>query len=466
MSSELVCKGNAGTNAFQSYRQGRCQGCGPCPANWSNVELYSEHYRCAERNGLTITRHSMDLGDVKIGDPIQARLEGVPAALGGFMQAPTLARLPPGVRFSDEGTLAGQVRFDPHRRSTYRVDFVAVSTAAWDNPDVGLVRLEVSFVVKDNLPPEGFDVHGFNRAQDKARAAANLALVDLGDAWDRWEQGEQGNRDTCDQMYAALHKLRDVLDQHPRLDGGRWWALLGGYHMNVHKLLENVLFECELYLGHALTFGETAVRQMAEQNLAGCYQKRLLESARFMWMEGIQQMMHGEWAAAVETLRTAAAKKEGWGWAVNHGDIWLAEAAARLILGAERTVSGDDGANAPSTGASVPDWVADAVVLVNKCHERSRASGFFGAPGAGDSHPWALELDAAVDTFIQLQKQGSVGPGGPDTQDLKAWTADLKARTLFWCGQVLSGAPPFPPRVKPRPEDAETLARRLPGHNA
>ena len=30
---------------------------------------------------------------------------------------------------------------------------------------------------------------------------------------------------------------------------------------------------------------------MAERNLEGCYQKRLLEAARFMWMDGLKQMM-------------------------------------------------------------------------------------------------------------------------------------------------------------------------------
>ena len=50
-------------------------------------------------------------------------------------------------------------------------------------------------------------------------------------------------------MRADLRRLRDLLELHPRLDGGRWWAELGGFHMNIHKLLENALFECELFLG-------------------------------------------------------------------------------------------------------------------------------------------------------------------------------------------------------------------------
>ena len=100
------------------------------------------------------------------------------------------------------------------------------------------------------------------------------------------------------------------LKKHPRLDDGKWWAQLGGFHMNVHKLLENTLFECEVYLGHALTFGNSEVRQMAERNLEGCYQKRLLEAARFMWMDGLKQMMQGAWADATKTLVAAATK--GW----------------------------------------------------------------------------------------------------------------------------------------------------------
>ena len=56
------------------------------------------------------------------------------------------------------------------------------------------------------------------------------------------------------------------------------------------QLLENTLFECELYLGYALTF-DNDVRFYAEQNLQGCYNKRLLEAARFMWTDGITAML-------------------------------------------------------------------------------------------------------------------------------------------------------------------------------
>ena len=80
--------------------------------------------------------------------------------------------------------------------------------------------------------------------------------------------------------------------------------------MNVHKLLENTLFECELYLGHALTFMQPEIRQSAEINLKGCYHKRLLETTRFMWIDGVRLMMRGKWIGH-QKLRLAGSE-EGW----------------------------------------------------------------------------------------------------------------------------------------------------------
>ena len=99
---------------------------------------------------------------------------------------------------------------------------------------------------------------------------------------------------------------------------------------------------------------------MAEQNLAGCYQKRLLEAARFMWMAGAQLIMDGQWQAAVDLLQRAAAQKEGWGWAVNYGDIWLSEASARIVCGVDELTLD----SAPKESAS--DWVAHAKRLAIK----------------------------------------------------------------------------------------------------
>ena len=426
--TERGCASQVSPPGAPGYRHGRCHCCDRCPRSWSAVELYSEHYRCAALNGRRVTRRAVDLGTVRVGD---AMAHAAGAEGEGMLQCPTLVRLPPGVRFSDGGSLAGEVRHDPHQGASYRVDFVAVSTAAWDDPAVGIVRLEITFVVEGNEPPAAFDARAFEHAQQEARASAARLLRGLGDTWERFEQGTLGHRETIDGMLADLRQLRALLERHPRLDEGRWWAHLGGYHMNVHKLLENTLFECELYLGHALTFGSAEVRSLAEVNLEGCYQKRVLEAARFLWIEGTEQMMRGEWAAAAETLRRGAALKDGWGWAVNYGDLWMSEAAARMIHGAER--------------AADEEWVAEAARLLEQAAERAEET--FGAEG----HPWASELDAALAAYE-----------GPSA----AWLARLKERTVYWCAQVLAGAPPFPPQPQPRLEDAGELVRRLRGLDA
>jgi hypothetical protein len=444
--AELGCAGGTAQAGSPSYRGGRCRCCGCCPRSWSYAELYSEHYRCAARNGLSVTRCSVDLGTVRVGQSLHHPASDGSPLSAGFMQCPTLVRLPPGLRFTDDGALAGEVRFDPHRDTVYGVEFVAVSTVAWDDPAVGIVRLEITFVVDGNEPPDEFDKGAFVREEQRARTAASRSLLELGGAWERWERGEVGNRETCDRMNAELRRLRELLEAHPRLDGGRWWAQLGGYHMNVHKLLENTLFECELYLGYALTFGDAEVRRLAEQNLEGCYQKRLLEAARFMWVDGLEQMMRGEWAAAVEMLRLAAEKKDGWGWAVNYGDIWLAESAARLVHGAELAASNEAKAD------DAASWIAEAARLLEKCVARADEAGVFGLEG----HPWAAEMRAALASYRSLQASGTLVPD---------WLAALKLRTMYWCAQVLGGAAPFPPRPRPRLEDAGALVRRLPGHN-
>ncbi|MEL6338602.1 MAG: hypothetical protein AAFQ65_01710 [Myxococcota bacterium] len=442
----LGCTGDEVRPGSAGYRGGRCHGCERCPPNWSAVELYSEHYRCAARNGLRVTRRRVDLGTVRVGEALHHPADEASPSRGGFLQCPTLVRLPPGVRFSDDGALNGAIRFDPHRDATYRVEFVAVSTVAWDDAEVGIIRLKISFVVEGNEPPNGFDVDAFVHEQQQARSTAKLIVRDLINTWLEWEQGQRDNRDTCDQMRVDLHRLRTLLERHPRLDGGRWWVQLGGFHMNVHKLLENTLFECELYLGHALTFGDAEVRRQAEQNLKGCYQKRLLEAARFLWIDGVEQMMRGQWATAADTLHRAAAQQDGWGWAVNYGDIWLSESAARIVHGAELTTRDGD---RDREGAR---WIAEAARLLEKAVARVHDAGVFGT----DGHPWASEIQAALDAYHDLQASGT---------DATEWLKTFKSRTLYWCAQVLGGAAPFPPQPKPRLEDAAALVQRLPGQN-
>ena len=436
----LRCEGGLAA-PFQSYRKGRCFCCDDCPRSWGYAELYSEHYRCATRNGLTITRHDVDLGTVQVGEEVAFLPDDALQVSAGFMQAPMLVRLPPGLTFSDEGGLGGEVRFDPYREDTYEVNFVAVSTEAWQNTDVGLVRLELRFTVEGNTPPEGFDRAGFAAQQESARAKAQGIMNRLRETWDRWSRGGTTNRATCDTMLADLDRLRSLAEQHPRLDQGQWWAHLGGYHMNVHKLLENTLFECELYLGYALTFGEDGVRYYAEQNLEGCYSKRLLEAARFMWYDGLECILQGEWAAAIDLFRAAADKKDGWGWAVNHGDIWLSEAVALMLQG-----------TATPDVADERGWLETARELIQRAAQRTQEARVFDHEG----HPWIREVQDALSAYEGLEA----------SDDVTAWREALAGRTVFWCAQVLSGGYPFPPPCRDRLVDEQTLLDRLPGHPA
>ncbi|CAD7963660.1 unnamed protein product [Amoebophrya sp. A120] len=429
------------------YRAGLCHCCQPHPQSWSCVELYSEHYRGATRNDLKVTRRSIDLGSKKVGAEIEccSSKEVDLLSKSGFMQRPTLVRLPPGVRFADDGSLKGKIRFDPHRESSYKVEFVAVSAVDWKDPKIGLVRLEITFTVTDNDEPLGFDPDEFAAKQQEASAAAAGIYQKLCQTWDRWERSELDQRDTCDLMCAHLARLRDLLEEHPRLEDGLWWAQLGGFYMNVHKLLENTLFECELYLGYALTFGSVSVRQIAEQNLEGCYQKRLLESARFLWIDGVKQMMHNDFRGAIETFQKATAKKDGWGWAVNVGDIWIFEAAARLILTAE-------GNEKLSTQVDK---------LLEKHRARCKKTGTF----KSSVHPWAAEVTSGLSAYRNLQSKKSKSSSDTTSSDSAGWLEGFKKRTLFWCAQVLGGVAPFPPKPRPRLEDAQVLVDRLPGHN-
>ena len=52
----------------KSYRMGRCFCCNDGPSAWLYAELYSEHYRCAARNGLTVRQQVVDTGTVSVGD--------------------------------------------------------------------------------------------------------------------------------------------------------------------------------------------------------------------------------------------------------------------------------------------------------------------------------------------------------------------------------------------------------------
>ena len=425
---------------YHNHRNGRCQCCNDCPKSWTFAELYSEHYRCAARNDLKVTRYEINLGCYRPGDSVDFNPDNFIVDAGGFLQAPTLVRLPPGLTFGDNGSLKGTISYDPHREEQYDVNFVAVSTNKWQDTDIGIIRYEILLNIEQNICPPEFNLETFKKVQQNARKRAKTLVNSLSQTWMSWEHGRLDNTDTCKQMCEDLAQLRQLLELHPRLDNGKWWGNLGGYHMNVHKLLENTLFECELYLGYALTFGDDEVRFYAEQNLQGCYNKRLLEAARFMWTDGIEAMLREEWSYAINIFKLAAEKKSGWGWAVNYGDIWLSEAVATIIMSVQ-----DDGGHGDS------EWLGKVGELILKCVERSEKSGVFDS----DGHPWANEILIALDNYQQIKS---------DNNSLDKWLTNFKGRTVYWCSQVLAGIAPFPPRARKRIAPVEDLIKRIPGH--
>jgi hypothetical protein len=108
-----------------------------------------------------------------------------------------------------------------------------------------------------------------------------------------------------------------------------------------------------------------AAADFAEKNLEGCYAKRQLEAAKFIWMEGMEALVKGIAVLAVEMkaetevgsdgtmlvemdneklarsellfvraehlFERASKKKSGWGWGVNNGEIYLGLASSILL---------------------------------------------------------------------------------------------------------------------------------------
>ena len=105
-----------------------------------------------------------------------------------------------------------------------------------------------------------------------------------------------------------------------------------------------------------------------------------------MWYDGIELMLQNEWTAAIEVFRAAYDKKEGWGWAVNYGDIWLSEAVALIINGVSSGVK--------TTNVEDLEWFKVASELVARTQLRSKESGVFGSEG----HPWISEINIALES--------------------------------------------------------------------
>ena len=140
-------------------------------------------------------------------------------------------------------------------------------------------------------------------------------------------------------------------------------------------------------------------------------------------------------------LGEAALKKDGWGWAVNHGDIWLAEAVAIIFQGVENS----------SKSGNPEDlvWINEAEKLLEKAHTRANEAGVFDDEG----HPWISEVISSLKGYKDLISNNN---------DITDWLSEFIIRTIFWCSQVLAGVAPFPPKCRERLADESTLIGKIP----
>ena len=80
--------GNQAT-AADNARPGVCRKAGPA------LSCAVKHYRCVSEMGLG-HRHGIDLGTLRVGDSINQTANATLPSKTGFLQCPTLVRLPPG----------------------------------------------------------------------------------------------------------------------------------------------------------------------------------------------------------------------------------------------------------------------------------------------------------------------------------------------------------------------------------
>ena len=442
---------------LDGYRDGRCAACDCCPRCWTCVELM--HYGCAEKLGVTERREAAELGtfvpgqridwstSAMIGFGSNSSSSSSSSSSSGWHQCAAVPALPAGLSFGDNGKLSGVLQFDPTRAEQYAVAFTAFHTRGFgfgvgggggvgvggggDSGVIGgggtaaqgeLTRVELRFDVVGNLAPPLFDAVAEADADADAEAAAHAAASAAFGAYRAFDEQRLPHSEATRRMRVELKRLQAVLERRPRAGGGRYWGWLGALHMNVHKLLENMLAECEVFLGFALRFPEAAAgiggggareesaAQIARENLGGCYAKRQLEAAKFLWVTQLEAAQREEvdWAAVEAVLLRAAAMKEGWGWGVNNGDIWM-------LLGAAQAVRGrlDE---------------ADATLAL--AHERS------------PSHPWTQANQRAV------RELRAIGTAAADEESRRARRAALVTETRSWCSQVL---PAVRPNKRPGP---------------
>merc|ERR1712007_143348 len=113
------------------------------------------------------------------------------------------------------------------------------------------------------------------------------------------------------------------------------------------------------------------------------------EAAKFMWMHGMAMMLHGKWEDAAEILDRAAAKKDGWGWGVNNGEIWMSAAAAKMMLVTKMHNAGAEQSRQSDT---------DVMEEILECLKLAR--------GRCAQHPWLKYNTEALTEYMKLLETG------------------------------------------------------------
>jgi len=399
------------------YRDGRAAGCDRCPQCWTCAELFA--YSCSSRNGLDVRTIKIAREEkVSVGETIAWR-NLVPTNLSkGWQQCASHPTLPHGLIFTDAGTMSGTVGMLPYHgdadSTQVHLQFHAFNTVDWES---GVIhQLELTFKVHGNFP----SIHDPDQEQ-AAEQAAHAAADNAFRAYTTWERGQLDHPQTVSRMKHHLAELRAVCEQNPELRGGWHWMVLGALHMNIHKLMENVLPECEVFLSQGLLFPDKEVQRMAGQNLEGCYAKRLLEAAKFLWMKGLSHILDEDWQHAASVLQRAAGMKDGWGWGINNGDIYIALSGVYLIQGIDEwQVGGHD--------QVCGDLFAEVDTMLQKAKKRS--------PG----HPWT----AANTRALQTIRHSLCHQGNASANSIAAQRRSVLDENKSWCRQVLKHVQPAP----------------------
>jgi len=272
------------------------------------VELLSRHYDCAGRNGIRVHRVDINRGAVAVADTVHwpLGLDGdTDMVQEGWLQCasagPSLFNT--GLQLWDNGTLTGRVVFNPeHAVGDYAVHLFAFNTKHWDS--AGIMWLNLSFTV-ENRAVEGAQSHQRRQRQRDRNSAIARGFADAAfQIYAQWERRQIAHETAVEGMARHLEELRTFLNSDPAHADA--WVWLGGLHMNVHKLLSNVLLHCELFLGQALLFSgggaggpwpEIAV--MAEENLKGtcmlmcaCVSTILTHTLKYKYTHVIHICMH------------------------------------------------------------------------------------------------------------------------------------------------------------------------------